>query len=93
VMLVSFRPLELWKLSNGNKLYSYAKQYDKTEWQVAIRWLTSQKNVVTIFGSQNNDHIIENLWAEGWNMPEADIESLRENYKGQIFISDCVALA
>lgn len=92
VMLVSYRPFELWKIPNGSKLYDYQKNYNKTAGQLGINWITSQKNVVTIFQSQSQDHIQEAVGTDGWNMNSDDIEYLRENYVWQVPVSDCIPL-
>lgn len=94
VMLVAWRPVELGKLANtGNPtMLDMAEKYEKTHAQVAINWLVSQKNVVTLFGGSEKEHIDENLGGIGWRMSDDDIEVMREDYNGQIFESDAVPL-
>ncbi len=94
VMLIAWRPIELGKLSNtGNPLMlDMADKYKKTHAQIAINWLVSQKNVVTLFGSSNKEHITENLGGVGWDMNNEDIKNMQKNYNGQIFVSDAIPL-
>ena len=95
VMLVAYRPVELGKLANtGNSvmLDLAGKCTGHTHAQVAINWLISQKNVVTIFGCLKKEYIDENLGALGWSMSDEDIEYARKNYGGQIDVSDSVPL-
>ncbi len=95
VFLMAWRPLELGKLANtGNgQMLDMADKYEVPHSAVSINWLTSQKNVVTLFKSSSEKHIDENLKALGWTMEKSDIELLRKNYPGQCFISDAVPLA
>ncbi len=94
VFLVAWRPLELWKLANtwNHLLLDMMKKYNKTNEAVAINWLISQKNVITLFKSSNKNHIDKNLLWIWWKMKKEDIENLRKNYKWQIFVSDAVVL-
>ena len=94
IMLVSYRPLELWKLANWwwDLVNSISEETKKTYSQIAINWIISQKNVVTIFKSSNTEHIKENIWSSWWKLNIKEIENLRENKTGQIYISDCVKL-
>jgi diketogulonate reductase-like aldo/keto reductase len=69
------------------------RKYNKTPAQVAINWLISQPNVVTIAKSSHIEHLQENLGSVGWNMDEQDIELLRHDYPGQQEMSDTVPLS
>lgn len=64
------------------------RKYQKTPAQIAINWLISQNNVVTVAKTSNNDHLREDLGAVGWHMEERDIEKLREEFPDQRDISD-----
>ncbi len=94
IFLIAWRPLELAKLANtwSPKILDIAKKYNKSNEQVAINWLISQDNVVTIFKSSDINHINKNLWAVWWYMKNEDIEDLRENYIWKIFLSDAIPL-
>lgn len=95
VLLMAWRPLELGKLAKtGNaQILNAADKYNVSHAAVALNWLTSQKNVVTLFKSSMPQHIDENLECLGWYMEEDDIEGMRRNYPGQINVSDAVPLA
>ncbi len=94
VFLVAWRPFELWKLANiwNHLILDICKKYNKSQAQVAINRLISQKNVVALFKSSDKGHIDKNLWWVWWKMKKSDIENIRENYKGQIFKSDTIPL-
>lgn len=93
VMLVAWRPVQFWQLSDEIELLKdFREKYQKSDSQIAINWLLSQKNVVTLFKSCSHEHILENLWAVWWNMEEQDREFLRKNFPGQIYVSNAVPL-
>ncbi len=82
VMVVAWRPLQKGLFSKEVaqivKYISY--KYGKTVNQVAINWLISQKNVVTISKSRNIDHLNENLGALGWKLENEDIDFLTKSF-------------
>lgn len=81
IFVVAERPLERGILLEPNELMDkISKKYNKSYAQIAINWLTSQKNVVTIPKSDNIQHLEENLGGVGWKMDEEDIELLRKEY-------------
>ena len=94
VMLVAYRPLELGKLSNfwSHLTIDLGVHYDKSQAQIAINYLTSQKNVVTIFTSWDSKHIEENLGWIWWELSDDDWKRLDNDDKKVIYKSDCVAL-
>lgn len=94
VMLVAWRPTNKGKLGTDippivAELY---KKYDKTPIQIAINWLVSQPNVVTLTKARRQEHLRENLGGVGWRMEPADIELLRHEYPNQQTVSDTVPL-
>ncbi len=94
VMLIAWRPVgkgELLK-ENPEVVESLCKKYGKTPAQIAINWLVSQSNVVTLSKTRSKEHLLENLGALGWKMEEEDIERLRREYPNQHYISDAVPL-
>lgn len=94
VMLVAWRPVELWKLANyaGVGAVEISERRDVTHAQVAINFLTSQKNVVAIFKSTNTQHIDENLWWIWWNMSEDELQLLIDDTSKAVYTSDAVPL-
>lgn len=92
VMLVAWRPLQKGALEPAFILSELAKKYNKTPSQVAINWLISQQNVVTIAKTSSIEHLKENLGAVDWTMEADDIERIRTDFPNQQFISDAVPL-
>ncbi len=95
IMMVAYRPVELGKLANtGNPvMLDFADKYEGwSHAQLAISWLISQKNIVTLFGGSNEDYIQENIKSAELVMDDEDIEHGRNDYSGQIDISDSVPL-
>lgn len=94
VMLIAWRPLQKGVLlqNDENIVIELAKKYHKTTAQIAINWLTSQDNVVTLSKTRDIEHLKENLGAVDWKMDKEDIEKLRNNFPNQEDISDAVPL-
>lgn len=94
VMFVAWRPLQKGMLLQqaGNLVDQLAKKYHKTPAQIALNWLISQENVVTISKTQTEEHLKENLGAVDWQMDKEDIERLDKEYPNQEDISDAVPL-
>jgi diketogulonate reductase-like aldo/keto reductase len=92
VMLVAWRPLQKGTLLNSPLLDELARRYGKTPAQVAINWLISQENVVTLSKTSNPEHLQENLGALGWTMDSNDIERVRSEFPDQKSVSDAVPL-
>jgi diketogulonate reductase-like aldo/keto reductase len=92
VMLVAWRPLQKGILPQSSLLEELAKKYDKTPVQIAINWLISQDNVVTLSKTSNLDHLKENLGAFGWSMEADDVERVRREFPDQHMVSDAVPL-
>ncbi len=96
VILVAWRPFEYgdFAIRGSEELLSQMREkYKKTDFQIALNWLISQKNVVTIFKSSTLSHIDNNLESLGWEMSSEDIELLRSEFPGQQSISNAVPLA
>lgn len=97
MLLVAWRPLGRGALNKSGIditksgipiLDEMCRKYKKNPAQIAINWLISQKSVATIAKSSDIEHLKNNLGAVGWQMNENDIESLRNNFPNQKFISD-----
>jgi len=75
IMIVAYSPLGMGKISdfNDNKIIrELAVKYGKSEVQIAINWLISQENVVTIPKAAKKEHIDENLGALEFEMDRKD---------------------
>lgn len=92
IMLIAWRPVQKGKILEEPILAEMAKKYKKTPAQIAINWLISQKNVVTLSKTTNVDHLKENLGAVGWETSKEDVEKLRKDFPNQQNISNAVPL-
>ena len=94
IMLIAWRPLQKGVLlqHDENIVIELAGKYHKTPAQIAINWLISQDNVVTLSKTRSIEHLKENLSAIDWKMDKEDIERLRNNYPNQEDVSDAVPL-
>ena len=90
IHFVAWRPLQLPAPNLGIEsltkrgaypiLDDMADKYEKTNAQIAIRWLTQQENVSAIFKSANPDHVREILDTENWRLSDADWKNLSDNF-------------
>lgn len=94
IFMEAWRPIEKGFLAEEGStlLDELAKKYEKTPVQVAINWLISQENVLTLFKASNPAHTEENLGALGWNLASEDVGRLREEFPNQREVSDAVPL-
>jgi len=85
IILIAWRPIRdtIAFKSDFDLFDSMCKKYKKTPIQMAINWLISQLNVVTLAKSRNIEHLKENLGAIGWQINKEDIEILREEFPNQ----------
>ena len=90
--IAAWRPVQKGSLEKADVLREIAEKYGKTEYQVAINWLISQKNVITLSKTSNPDHLEENLGGLNWTMDEEDIELIRREFPDKKFVSDAVPL-
>jgi diketogulonate reductase-like aldo/keto reductase len=81
ILVVAERPLERGILLEPNDtMDEMVKKYGKTRAQIAINWITSQKNIVTIPMSHDKEHLRENLGAIDWCLEKTDAEKLGAYY-------------
>lgn len=94
VMLVAWRPVQKGMLSiaHNEVLDGVCQKYGKTPSQIAINWLISQKNIVTLSKMASQEHLEENLGALNFTMDEEDIALLDKEFPGQQDVSDAVPL-
>ncbi|MDA9129191.1 aldo/keto reductase [Candidatus Gracilibacteria bacterium] len=76
--MIAYKPIERKVLlQNHPVLDAMEQKYGKTKSQIAINWLISQENIVTIPKSINEVHLQENLGALGWELSPEDMELLK----------------
>lgn len=94
MFFMAWRPLQKGLLINeaSSILSEMAQEYHKTPAQIALNWLISQENVVTISKTRDVAHLKENLGALDWEMEPEDVERLRDDYPNQEAVSDAVPL-
>lgn len=94
VLLAAWRPVQRGALLEDppEVMRKVCDKYGKTPAQVALNWLLSQKNVVTLSKTSTVEHLEENLGAIGWTMEPEDVELLRREYPGQKDVSNTVPL-
>jgi len=91
IVLSAYRPLQLGQLSKpGIKLLDdLAKKYNKTQAQIALKWLIEKENVIVIPKAIKQKHIKENIGIFDFEIEKKDLNSLNKDFPIQIQISDC----
>jgi diketogulonate reductase-like aldo/keto reductase len=82
VLITAYRPLEKGALTEKGKnplIDELCEKYNKTPAQIAINWLITLPNVVTIAKMVDEKHLKENLGALGWEMHQEDIKRLSDS--------------
>ena len=94
LLLEAYRPLEkgTFLVQPSPIIDKLARKYNKTPAQIAINWLISQKNVITLSKTSTIEHLKENLGAISWQMENEDIENLRKNFPNQQAKSEMLPL-
>ena len=94
IMFIAWRPVQKGALTDHGTplLDEMCTKYHKTPAQIAINWLISQYNVVTLSKMTRRQHLKENLGALGWQMAAEDIKRLRKEFPDQKDVSDVVPL-
>jgi len=91
IILSAYRPLQLGQLSKPGivLLDQMAKKYDKTQSQIALKWLIQKPGVITMTKAANQNHIDQDLDVFEWEISKEDIKKLDSDFPIQIRISDC----
>lgn len=95
IMFIAWRPVQKGELTEKGKykiLDEMCSKYQKTPAQIAINWLISQNNMVTLSKMRDTKHLEENLGAIGWEMEKKDIDRLYKEFPNQQDVSDAVPL-
>jgi len=95
VMIVAWRPFEYGDFGSSEAqeiLDDMSQKYEKSHFQIALNWIISHPNVVTLFMSRTPENIDDNLWSIWWEMKQVDIKKLSEDFPWQQEISNAVPL-
>lgn len=92
IFLTAWGPLQKGKLASNAMLQDLAHKYGKTPYQIALNWLISQPNVVTIPKTASRTHLEENLGALGWQLNPEDLQRLTQDFPNRKAVSDRVPL-
>lgn len=79
IIVMAFRPIERGLILESHPIMDkLEKKYNKTKAQIAMNWLISKKNVITIPKSVQEERLKENLGSIGWELDKEDIKLLDE---------------
>ncbi|MFA6514548.1 MAG: aldo/keto reductase [Patescibacteria group bacterium] len=94
IFIEAWRPIQQGSLAKEGIVIidKLCAKYDKQPSQIALNWLISQKNVITIVKASNLKHLEENLGAVGWDMSAEDVKLLIDDYPIQLDRSNAVQL-
>lgn len=94
VIMEAWRPLQQGNLTkHGIQIVDeMCKKYNKTPSQIAINWMISQENVVTLFKTSAIEHLQENFGAIGWEMEKNDVDLLSNDFPIKLDRSNAVQL-
>ena len=87
VLLTAYSPLDEGRLADVETLAEIGDRYGKTAGQVALRWLTQQRNVVTIPKASSRNHQRANLDVFDFELTAEEVErifDLRAGLAGRI---------
>jgi len=62
-----------------------SEKYNATSYQIAINWLISQQNVTTLFKTNHQDRLQENLKSLNFRLTAEEVEQIRKEFPNQIF--------
>ena len=93
VSVTAWGPLSRGLLKTAEILTEMATKYNKTPYQVALNWLITQQNVITISKTSSPEHLDENLGALDWELSSSDWQRLSDEFPGQMAVSNRVPLS
>jgi diketogulonate reductase-like aldo/keto reductase len=94
IFIEAWRPIQQGNLAKKgiDIIDKLCDKYKKTPAQIALNWLISQKNVITLTKTSDLKHLEENLGAVGWDMSDEDVKLLIDYYPIQLDRSNAVQL-
>jgi diketogulonate reductase-like aldo/keto reductase len=83
IIITAWKPLVKGRLfgEKNELLEKISKKYNKTIAQIAINWLISKKNIITIPKATKVEHLKENMDALGWKLDKEDMSRLDEEFR------------
>ncbi len=83
ILVTAYRPTAKGELAqSGNAILDELSfKYKKTPVQIAINWVLSKPNVVTIVKTSDSAHLQEDLGALGWKLEKEDEERLDRDFE------------
>lgn len=81
IALLAYYPLGHGKLPGDRKLDLVSSRVGKTRAQVALQWLAGMDNVFPIPRASRQAHVLENVGASGWVLPQGDRSELDQKYR------------
>jgi len=78
IIFIAYRPLMKGELARPGILVldKLAKKYNKTQAQIALSWLISNPQIVTIPKATKKEHLLANIDSVGWKMDKDDYRAL-----------------
>ncbi len=94
IFIEAWRPIQQGSLAKkGIEITDkLCEKYNKTPAQIAMNWLISQKNVITLTKASNIKHLEEDIGSADWSMSEEDVLLLINDYPIQLDRSNAVQL-
>ena len=94
IFIEAWRPVQQGSLTKKgiDIVDELCEKYKKTPSQIAINWLISQKNVITLVKASNLKHLEEDFGAVGWNMSVEDVKLLSDDFPIKLDRSNAVQL-
>ncbi len=91
IVFGAYRPLQLGQLAKpGIKILDeMAEKYNKTQGQIALKWLVEKQDVVTMPKTLSEKHLKENLEIFEFSMDTIDLEKLSKEFPIKMTMSDC----
>ena len=91
IILSAYRPLQLGQLSKPGiaLLDEMAKKYNKSQSQIALKWLLQKDGVITMTKALDFHHIKEDLAMFDWTIEKDDMGKFDKDFPIQIRMSDC----
>lgn len=78
IFLTAYEPLDKGNVRSNKTLEAIAKSHNKTVYQIALAWVISQPNIITIPMSTNPEHIKENFEASEIELRDDEISLLND---------------